>query len=212
MVAQGGLRSRSTPLIVNRNQPTMGQQMKLHVCFILSFLSPLLAWAGSRLTVQEHPVGSPSVQAQTRVPVPEGAAALVRPMLDLREASVKQCGEPGTPSRCANGVAYQHELARERRISELLVEATERQGTNADEALVVLMCFYVGESQEEEDAVIKRGRRMIPLLDKYRHAVPSIPNRTYPGSMLKDASTKEDVFRGAIAAIERQRHGTWDSW
>jgi hypothetical protein len=93
----------------------------------------------------------------------------------------------------------------------MLQGLVERKGPDADEALVVLMCFYVGESQEDEDAVISRGRRMLSYLNKYRRAIPSIPDRPYPDSMLKDASSKEDSFQGAVTAIKRGWRGTWDN-
>jgi hypothetical protein len=185
--------------------------MNLYLRFIVTLeLTPLVAAACAR-TVQQQPVAPPSARVESRVLVPEGAAALVRPILDLREASVSQCGEPGTASRCTDGEAHQRELERERRLGELLAQLTQRKDARADEALVVLMCFYIGESQEEEDAVIQRGRRMMRLLNKYRHTVPRIPDRAYPDSMLKGASNKEDSFRGAIVAIERGWRGTWDS-
>jgi hypothetical protein len=77
------------------------------------------------------------------VAVPAQVAELLRPILDEKQKS------------------GQHD---ESRLSNLLYGLTQKKGHLADEALVVLMCFDVGESQEETDAVIARGKRMLPLL------------------------------------------------
>jgi hypothetical protein len=89
--------------------------------------------------------------------VPAQAAALLRPILDERQKGAQQEGVQGG-------------------------NLTQKKGTAADEALVVLMCFYMGESREETDAVIARGKRMLPLLKKYQDKNPKIPSRTYPDS------------------------------
>jgi len=139
-----------------------------------------------------------------RVPVPEQVAAEVRPMLDLRQRSIEQCGEPGTPSRCIQGEAYEHEQQRQEQFAKLLAKLTQRKESAVDEALVVLMCFYVGESQEGTDAIVARGPRMLTYLSKYRHGRPSIPQRVYPKSMFKDPSVKADDFTGTIKAIRKK--------
>jgi hypothetical protein len=74
-----------------------------------------------------------------------------------------------------------------------------------------MMCFNMGESQEETDAVIARGRRMLPYLTKYRNVDPLIPGRTYPDSMLKSASSKGNAFDGAVNAINHGWHSTADN-
>jgi len=146
-----------------------------------------------------------------RVTVSEPVAVLLRPLLDLRQESVTECGKPGTPSRCKDGEAYERQQRRREQFEQLLHELTQRKGAAADEALVVLMCFYVGESQEETDAVIGRGRRMLGYLNRYRHAIPSIPDRAYPSSMLKERSVKTDAFAGAIRAVRKGSHNTADN-
>ena len=60
----------------------------------------------------------------------------------------------------------------ESRLGNLLYGLTQKKGRAAYEALAVLMCFYVGESQEETDAVIARDKRMLPLLKKYQDKNP----------------------------------------
>lgn len=157
---------------------------------------------------------SPKTQQQTtasrsvtgRILVPEQVGDLVRPMLDIRKQSIEQCGEPGTPSRCIQGDAYEHEQQRQKEFAQLLAQLTQRKETAADEALVVLMWFYVGESQEATDAVIARGRRMLTYLSKYHHARPIIPERVYPKAMFKNALVRADDFTGTMRAIRKKWH------
>jgi len=139
--------------------------------------------------------------------VPENVASVVRPLLDLRQESISQCGIPGTPSKCIDGQAYTEERAREEKFNRLLERLITQQGPSIDEGLVVLMCFYVGESGEEVDSVISRGRRMIPYLQKYGNRIPAIPNRYYASSMLNDAGITQEQFRGAMLAIKQSTGG-----
>jgi hypothetical protein len=143
--------------------------------------SPVVAAAQSSVSA------SSEVQTPKTIVVPVQAAALLRPILD----EVQKGAE--------------HD---ERRLSNLLYGLTQKRGRAADEALVVLMCFYVGESQEEADAVIARGKKMLPLLDKYQGRNPKVPGRTYPDSMLKGISSKDDAFDGALRAIHNGWHST----
>jgi len=122
--------------------------------------------------------------------VPVQAAVLLRPILDEVQKGTE------------------HD---ESRLSNLLYGLTQKKGHAADEALVVLMCFYVGESQEEEDALIARGSRLLPLLQKYEARNPKVPGRTYPDSMLKGISGKGDSFKGAVKAIKHGWHSTADN-
>jgi hypothetical protein len=143
-----------------------------------------------------------------RVSVQEQVGALVRPMLDLRKQSMEQCGKPGDPSKCLQGTQYEDEQQRQQKFAELLTQLTLRKDTVADEALVVLMCFYVGESQEERDAVIVRGNRMLPYLTKYRRGRPSIRRRMYPNSMYKSSSRRAEDLSGTIKAIKQKWHNS----
>lgn len=130
------------------------------------------------------------VQTPKTVAVPAQAAALLRPILDEVQKGTE------------------HD---ESRLGNLLYGLTQKKGRAADEALVVLMCFYVGESQEETDAVIARGKRMLPLLKKYQDRNPKVPGRTYPDSMLKGISSKDDAFESAVKAINHGWHSTADN-
>jgi hypothetical protein len=139
--------------------------------------------------------------------VPEQVAALVRPILDLRQQSTTECGEPGESTRkaCLYGTGYEHERERWRNVAEGIANLTSRKTTATDEALVVLMCYYVGESGEHIDEVINRGRQMLPYLRKYEVGTPVIPGRRYPESLLTSPGVKKDQFTGAIDAIKHGR-------
>jgi hypothetical protein len=139
---------------------------------------------------------------QSIIVVPENVAVIVRPLLDLRQESMKQCGAPGTPSKCLDGQAYTQERAREEKFNLLLERLVTQQGPSVDEGLVILMWFYIGESGEEIDSVISRGRRTLPYLKKYRNSRPVIPNRVYPDSMLKELGARQEHFKAAMLAIK----------
>jgi len=107
---------------------------------------------------------------------------------------------------------YRSEGGDRRKVDEGFYPLTQKKGRFSDEALVVLMCFDImGESQEETDAEIARGRKMLPYVEKYRKGDPKIAGRAYPDSLLKDFSRKESDFQGAIKAIEHGWRGTWDN-
>jgi hypothetical protein len=135
-------------------------------------------------------LASPSDDNAQSVAVPAQVAALLRPILDEKQKG------------------GQHD---ESRLSNLLYGLTQKKGRAANEALVVLMCFDLGESQEETDAVMARGRKMLPYLKKYRVGTPRVPGRTYPDSMLKGPSSKADTFEGAVKAINHGWHSTADN-
>ena len=139
------------------------------------------------------------------VTVPEASAELARPILDLQR-HWRECSGHANVAGC--DIASQN--GRQSRIGKLLYDLTKNSTKVADEALVVLMCFNIGESQEEEDAVISRVKRMLPLLRKYQHVVPVVPARDYPKSMLNTNDIKREKFVGATQAIQGNVRGTWD--
>jgi hypothetical protein len=131
--------------------------------------------------------------SQKSIAVSEQVAALLRPVLDELQQ-------------------YRSEGGDRRKVDESFYALTQKKGRLSDEALVVLMCFDImGESQEETDAVIARGRKMLPYVEKYRKGDPKIARRAYPDSLLKGFSRKESDFQGAIKAIEHGWRGTWDN-
>jgi hypothetical protein len=75
---------------------------------------------------------------------------------------------------------------------------------SADEALVVLMDFYIGESLGDDllHQVTKRGKRMLPLLMKYRTARIVFPEREYPSSLLVSPEVKRENSDSAIKSVK----------
>ncbi len=65
----------------------------------------------------------------------------------------------------------------------------------------MLMCYYTGESGDNEDAVINRGRRELPYLHKYSKSDPVIPQRQYSDSMRLSREAKDESFEIAVSAI-----------
>lgn len=163
--------------------------MNWTVWFLAGCLFVAIPLGAEQLTPAPKPV-SQSNEGMPGVAVPAQVAALLRPILDEKQKS------------------GQHD---ESRLGNLLYGLTQKKGHLADEALVVLMCFDVGEPQEETDAVIARGKRMLPNLRKYQDGNPKIPGRTYPDSMLKVPSSKTDTFEGAVKAINHGWHSTADN-
>jgi hypothetical protein len=131
-----------------------------------------------RATAETQSIPGPSGSGNPQVIVPESVAVLVRPILDEKQRSGS------------------HEQSR---LNNLMSALIGKGGRSADEALVVLMCFDIGESHE--DSVIERGRRMLPLLNKYREKSPRMQHRSYPDSMLRGVSNKNDAFNLAGRAI-----------
>lgn len=183
-------------------------RMKSLAWIVLMLLTAPMGAGGVEGIFQQDLPGSSEAPTRKLVKVPERVATLLRPLLDLREDDTKACTPP---TKCIDGDAYRRKIERSRTFGSLLYALTKRKGPDSDEALVVLMCFYIGESQEEADEVIRRGRRMLPYLHKYRHAIPTIPDREYPNSMLRNGSTGNESIEGAISAIKRGLRGTWDN-
>jgi hypothetical protein len=74
----------------------------------------------------------------------------------------------------------------------------------ADEALVVLLYFYIGEATDgdKEAEIIDRGKKMLPYLKKYQTRIPQISGRDYR-KLLLERETSQMSFKDIIAAIER---------
>jgi hypothetical protein len=157
------------------------------------FMFPLLAF--STMTAQQR--GKPPV------PVPEDVATLVRPILDLRQQSITECGQGGERQACRTGIGFEREQERWWNIGKGIGRLASRKSTAADEALVVLMCYYTGESGDNEDAVVNRGRRELTYLHKYLASDPVIPNRQYSHSIRLSRAAKDESFRIAISAIRK---------
>jgi len=157
------------------------------------FLFPLLALS----TVAAQQSG------KQPVPIPEEVAALVRPILDLRQQSTTDCGQAGERETCRTGIGFEREKKRWWNIGKGIGGLASQKTAAADEALVVLMCYYTGESGDNEDAVINRGRRELPYFHKYWKSDPVIPKRQYSDSIRLRRDAKEESFRTAVSAIRK---------
>ena len=143
--------------------------------------------------------------------MPKETAHLITPVLDLRYESVKECGS-GRDYHCASGPAGERDVARWDKVEKLVAQLIDNQSPPADEAVVVLLHYYVGESEAPDliTSVTARGKRMLPLLLAYRDTIPLIPGRNYPASMLTEDEIRRTEFDRAIRAVKTGRILTVD--
>ena len=75
----------------------------------------------------------------------------------------------------------------------LINRLSQLKTRNSDEALVVLMNLYVGEAPGGDllHYVTKRGKRMLPLLLKYRGKRVVFPGKSYPASIFLDLDARK---------------------
>lgn len=92
----------------------------------------------------------------------------------------------------------------ERRLQRLFADKTRE----ADEAVVILMSFYLGEhnGEELEENLLDRGPRMIPIIDRYLHEEPSSLLEKYPKRVRLERTTTV-MFLKEDLAILRVRAG-----
>jgi hypothetical protein len=131
------------------------------------------------------------ISAATNVVIPPATVqTLVSPFLDLRVRAESAHGE--------------EEQSAIQQSEKLLAQLFKLNTRASDEALVVFMNYYVGESMGSDliHQVTLRGRRMLPLLMKYRKASVSFPNKRYPSSLLLAADVRQANFRNAINSIQ----------
>ena len=126
--------------------------------------------------------------AATVVP-PGDVQEKVRPILDL-------CRQAKATHSAQQNAMF---LEAERLTGKLFQDKTK----TSDEALVVLMNFYVGEATGEDvlHHVTVRGKRMLPLLLKYRDAHVIFPKGNY-ASVLLPADVRRENFDDAIKSIK----------
>jgi hypothetical protein len=125
----------------------------------------------------------------TAIVPPRDVQELVRPVLDLCAGAEASQGER------QNAQVFQY--------GKLLGALFQMKTKASDEALVVLMNFYVGESFGEDllHQVTVRGKRMLPLLLKYRNAHVFFSERKYPSSLLLVHDVREENFSNAINSV-----------
>jgi len=127
--------------------------------------------------------------ATAEIVPPKEAQALLKPILDLRAKAESAQGE-------------QQQSAFEQ--SEKLIGSLfHKKSRAANEALVVLMNFYVGESLQPDlvHQVTVRGKQMLPLLLKYRKASVAFSGFKYPPSLLVADDVRKKSFDDAIEAV-----------
>jgi TonB family protein len=76
----------------------------------------------------------------------------------------------------------------------------------ADEAVVILMSFYLGEHNGEElyENLISRGPRMIPLLERYLHEEPATLLAQYPARVRLERATTTSFLQQALQTLKVQ--------
>ena len=127
--------------------------------------------------------------AAAEIVPPRDVQELVKPILDL-------CAE----AEASHGKSQNAAVWQTGKLMGVLFQMTTRA---SDEALVVLMNFYVGESLGEDllHQVTVRGKRMLPLLLKYRKARVIFSQREYPSSLLLASDVRKEGFDVAIKSV-----------
>jgi hypothetical protein len=85
------------------------------------------------------------------------------------------------------------------RLGRLLSNQTKQ----ADEAVVILASFYLGEHNGEEldENILSRGPRMVPLLKQYLHKEPTSLLNRYPKRVKLERSTTLMFFKEVIETL-----------
>jgi hypothetical protein len=76
----------------------------------------------------------------------------------------------------------------------------------ADEAVVILMSFYLGEHNGEElyENLLSRGPRMIPLLERYLHEEPATLIAQSPARVRLERATTTGFLKEALRTLRFQ--------
>ncbi len=134
-------------------------------------------------------LGLQTANAAVIVVPPSHVQEKVRPILDL----------------CRQAVATQGELQNTSfyEAASLAGKLFQDRTKSSDEALVVLMHYYIGEATGEDllHHVTIRGKRMLPLLLKYRDAHIVFPKRKYPSSSFLSLAVRKENFDNAIRSV-----------
>src|ERR1017187_4895367 len=135
----------------------------------------------------------PVANAAAEIVPAQDVKELVKPILDL-------CAEAtGSEGNRQSAVVWQ--------TGQLMGALFQMKTKASDEALVILMNFYVGESLGEDllHQVTVRGKRMLPLLLKYRSAHVIFSSRRYPSSLLLAPDVRKENFSNAINSVKEKR-------
>lgn len=124
--------------------------------------------------------------------ISSGATKLIKPILDLRVKSIDNPAEKEVPGSTSW------------KMGKLLYRLSQNQSRDADEALAVLLGFYLGESNDEDllhDVTI-RGKRILPYLEKYRRGAFSVSGRQDSTKLRPNGMFERGPFDRAISAIK----------
>jgi hypothetical protein len=80
----------------------------------------------------------------------------------------------------------------------------QQKNSASDEALIVLLHYYLGEANSEDELkeIVTRGKRMLPYLREYQSKVPRIDGKNYD-DMLLPVDTVREFFTDAIDLISK---------
>jgi hypothetical protein len=103
----------------------------------------------------------------------------------------------------AQGASVERQTAVFWQVGKLTGDLFRMKTKSSDEALVVLMNFYIGEASGEDlvHEITVRGKRMLPLLLKYRNATVIFSRKKYPSSLLLAPDVKKESFDDTIESI-----------
>jgi len=129
-----------------------------------------------------------------------GSTRTVTPPMDVQE-KVKPIIDQCEIAQASQG---ERQNAAFWQIAKLTGELSQTKTKTSDEALVVLMSFYLGESTNSDllHEVTVRGKRMLPLLLKYRDATIIFSRKKYPSSLLLAPDIRKESFDDAIESIK----------
>lgn len=101
-------------------------------------------------------------------------------------------------------------------VEKRLAEVYGNPSKEADETVVILMSFYLGESNGEDlyENLLSRGPRMIPLLQHYLRQEPATLLQRYPKSAGLERKTTEILLKEALEILKVQagaRHVSGES-
>jgi hypothetical protein len=129
-------------------------------------------------------------------PPPDLGTARARAILDARVVCLKMPHQSGAEWSAA-----------ERKLETLLWNLFRDEKSSADEAMVILLNYYLGEANGEDllHQVTVRGKRMLPLLRKYRRLSPPCQQIGDPPGLVLPVEVKRREFKTAIDYISRDR-------
>lgn len=90
-------------------------------------------------------------------------------------------------------------------VEQRLTDLYANSSPQADEAVVILMSFYLGESNGEElyENLLTRGPRMIPIIKRYLHEPPSLLKRC-PKRIVLERATTELFLKESLEILKVQ--------